>query len=59
MTSFSNIFGYQDRGLKELIESQASTTSKIEQKNTHNVKKMVKTTNMRANNTRRVNTRKK
>ena len=44
--SYDSIFGNRDRGLRELIEDQASTEARLDPKtDKHNVKQLKKTRN--------------
>jgi len=46
--NFDSIFGNRDRGLRELIESQANTERRLDPKtDKHNVKQLKKTRNTR------------
>lgn len=44
---FDSVFGNRDRGLKDLIESQASTEERLDpKKEKRNVKQLIKTRNL-------------
>jgi len=54
--NFDSVFGNKDLGLKQLIEEQASTEdTRYVKKEEHNVKQLIKSTNLKAKRIRRKN----